>query len=84
LRDRALLLLGFAAALRRSELVALDVENLAFDLRRGLLVTVRASKTDQEQAGTQVAVPYARARTNMCAVRTREIRDDPDRCWRLA
>ena len=67
LRDRALLLLGFAAALRRSELVALDVEDLAFDLRRGLLVTIRASKTDQEQAGTQVAVPYARAGNDLCA-----------------
>ncbi len=53
-RDRSLLLLGFAAALRRSELVALDVEDLAFDMRRGLLVAIRASKTDQEQAGTQV------------------------------
>ncbi len=31
LRDRALLLLGFAAAMRRSELVALDVEDLEFD-----------------------------------------------------
>ena len=68
-RDRALLLLGFAAALRRSELIALDVEDLAFDLRRGLLVTIRASKTDQEQAGTEVAVPYARAGNNLCAVR---------------
>ena len=67
-RDRALLLLGFGAALRRSELVALDVEDLTFDLRRGLLVTIRASKTDQEQAGTQVAVPYARTR-DRCAVR---------------
>ncbi len=55
--------------LRRSELVALDVEDLAFDLRRGLLVTIRASKTDQEQAGTEVAVPYARAGDNVCAVR---------------
>jgi integrase len=35
-RGRALLLLGFAAALRRSELVALDVEDLAFDPARGL------------------------------------------------
>ena len=59
-----------AAALRRSELVALDVEDLAFDLRRGLLITIRASKTDQEQAGTEVAVPYARAGNNLCAVRT--------------
>ncbi|MGO9977133.1 MAG: hypothetical protein ACLP01_30885 [Solirubrobacteraceae bacterium] len=51
-RERSLLLLGFAAALRRSELVALDVEALTLDLRRGLLVAIRASKTDQEQAGT--------------------------------
>ena len=68
LRDRALLLLGFAGALRRSELVALDVEDLDFDPGRGLLVTVRRSKTDQEQAGARVAVPYARDATR-CAVR---------------
>jgi integrase len=46
--------------------VALDVEDLAFDL----LVTIRASKTDQEQAGAQVAVPFARAGNELCAVRT--------------
>jgi integrase len=50
-RDRALLLLGFAAALRRSELVALDVEDLDFDPAKGVLLTIRRSKTDQEQAG---------------------------------
>ena len=51
-RDRALLLLGFAAALRRSELVALDVEDLEPSTRaRGLMVPIRESKTDQEQAG---------------------------------
>ena len=68
LRDRALLLLGFAAALRRSELVALDVEDLEFDTARGLKLTIRKSKTDQQQAGAQVAVPYARE-TDRCAVR---------------
>ena len=68
LRDRALLLLGFAAALRRSELVALDVEDLLFDAARGLLVTVRRSKADQEQEGAQVAVPYAQE-PDRCAVR---------------
>src|SRR5215216_6112855 len=55
-RDRALLLIGFAAALRRSELVAL---NLA-DLERtsdGILLHVRRSKTDQEGSGHVVAVP---------------------------
>lgn len=57
LRDRALLLLGFAAALRRSELAALAVE----DLERtpsGVLVHIRSSKTDQEGAGQTVAVPF--------------------------
>jgi site-specific recombinase XerD len=68
LRDRALLLLGFAAAMRRSELVALDVEDLEFDAARGLKLTIGKSKTDQERAGAQVAVPYARA-SNRCAVR---------------
>lgn len=68
-RDRALLLLGFAAALRRSELVALDAEDLCFQAVRGLLVTVRRSKTDQPQQGELVAVPYAQD-PNRCAVRS--------------
>lgn len=68
LRDRAMLLLGFAAALRRSELVAVDVEDLDFDAARGLLITIRRSKADQEQEGTQVAVPYAQ-QPDRCAVR---------------
>src|SRR5205814_793616 len=47
LRERALLLLGFAGAFRRSELVSLDVEDLEFS-RAGLVVRLRRSKTDQE------------------------------------
>ncbi|NCB25778.1 MAG: site-specific integrase [Bacteroidia bacterium] len=54
-RDTALLLLGFSGAFRRSELVALDVEDLERTLtpsgRPGYLVTVRKSKTDQEGEG---------------------------------
>ena len=46
-RDRALLLLGFAGAFRRSELVALDVADIA-EAEAGLLVTIRRSKTDQD------------------------------------
>lgn len=46
LRDRALLLLGFAGAFRRSELVALDVADVALT-ERGLVVTVRRSKTER-------------------------------------
>lgn len=56
-RDRALLVLGFAGAFRRSELVALDVADLAFSAD-GLVVTVRRSKTDQEGAGADVGIPY--------------------------
>jgi integrase len=67
-RDRAMLLLGFAAALRRSELVALDVEDLHLDAAHGLTVVIGGSKTDQERAGATVAVPYARVR-DRCAVR---------------
>ncbi|WP_198384229.1 site-specific integrase [Roseomonas sp. KE2513] len=63
LRDRALLLVGFAAALRRSELVALDVADVAF-VAEGMIVTLRRAKTDQEGRGTEIAVPFGRgART---------------------
>ena len=54
-RDRALILLCFGAALRRSELVALEVGDLTFK-RRGLIVTLRRSKTDQEGEGRKVGV----------------------------
>lgn len=57
IRDRALLLLGFAGAFRRSELVALNVEDLA-DTVDGLVVTIRRSKTDQEGEGEQIGIPY--------------------------
>ncbi len=46
-RDRALLLLGFATAMRRSELAALDVADVEFVVK-GMLLTIRRSKTDQE------------------------------------
>src|SRR5690349_8427490 len=57
LRDRALLVLGFAGALRRSELVALDVEDLE-ETAEGLHVRIRRSKTDQEGAGDFVSIPH--------------------------
>ncbi|MEI7996324.1 MAG: site-specific integrase [Methylococcaceae bacterium] len=56
-RDRALLLLGFAGAFRRAELVALTVEDLVF-VADGLRVTIRKSKTDQEGAGQVIAIPH--------------------------
>jgi site-specific recombinase XerD len=59
-RDRALLLFGFASAMRRSELVALSFEDLE-ETQRGLLVTLRRSKTDQEGHGHQRAIPRGRS-----------------------
>jgi site-specific recombinase XerD len=56
LRDRALLLLGFAGAFRRSELVALDVEHLR-EVDEGYRVTIASSKTDQDGRGQVVAIP---------------------------
>lgn len=54
-RDRALLLLGFAGAFRRSELVALEVVDLAFE-PEGVRVMVRRSKADQEGQGQEIAI----------------------------
>ena len=54
-RDRAILLLGFAGAFRRSELAALTVSDLE-EVAEGLRVHVRRSKTDQEAAGEVVPV----------------------------
>lgn len=55
-RDRALLLLGFAGAFRRSELVAINVE----DVRphpKGIQILVRRSKTDQAGKGRWKPIP---------------------------
>ena len=56
LRDRALLLFGFAGAFRCSELVSLDVADLDF-CRAGLIVTLRQSKTDQEGKSRRLGIP---------------------------
>ena len=66
-RDRALLLVGFAGALRRSELVALDVADVAVTAE-GLIVTIRRSKTDQEGEGAKLGLPYGR-NPETCPVR---------------
>ncbi|MCC2612644.1 site-specific integrase [Neorhizobium petrolearium] len=59
-RDRALLLLGFAGAFRRSELVAITVEDLTFS-DEGVDVFLPKSKTDQEAKGQSVAVLNGKA-----------------------
>ncbi len=67
LRDRALLLLGWSAALRRSELVAIDVAHLT-DTRDGILLFLPASKTDQEGEGATLGIPFAKKK-GRCPVR---------------
>lgn len=70
IRDRALLLLGFASAMRRSELVALDVADLE-TRAEGLVVTIRGSKTDQDRRGEALGIPRGR-RDGLCPVRAVE------------
>ena len=60
-RDRALLLVGFAGALRRSELVGLNVEDLEH-VRQGVILHLRRSKTDQEAVGQKIGIPHGRGR----------------------
>jgi site-specific recombinase XerD len=67
-RDRALILLGFAGAFRRSELVGLDADDCAFG-KDGLTVTLRRSKVDQESAGRKIGIPYG-SNPETCPVRT--------------
>ena len=55
-RDRALLLLGYAGAFRRSEVVALDVEDLRFS-GAGLYVWIAAAKNDPRKVGRELYVP---------------------------
>ena len=69
LRDRALLLLGFAGAFRRAELAAIEVENLEFR-PNGLIVLLTASKGDRDRRGVRVGVP--RGQTELCPVRALE------------
>ena len=58
-RDRALLLIGFAGALRRSELVAIQCADIT-RFEAGVEILLRRSKTDQEGVGRTVWIPHAK------------------------
>lgn len=65
MRDRALLLIGFAGALRRSELIGINVDDVEF-FAEGLVLHLRRSKTDQVAHGREVAIPRVRRRHCPC------------------
>lgn len=67
IRDRALLLIGFAGALRRNELVGLNVEDIE-QTAKGMILTIRHSKTDQEGTGQRIAIDYG-TNDDTCPVR---------------
>jgi len=70
MRDRALLLLGYAGAFRRSELVALDVERLRFS-RTGCYAWISSAKNDPRKKGRELFVPGLPAtsiNSELCAV----------------
>jgi len=68
LRDRAVILLGFALLARRAELAALSVSDVEHVPGEGLAVTIRASKTDQSARGVVRRIHYASAEA-VCPVR---------------
>lgn len=56
IRDRAILLVGWTAALRRSEIAALDVEDME-ERAEGIVLTIKRSKTDQFKKGYKIGLP---------------------------
>jgi len=68
IRDKALLLIGFAGAFRRSELIALQISDFVFSVE-GIKITLKKSKTDQEGIGRLIGIPYG-SHIETCPVRT--------------
>jgi site-specific recombinase XerD len=67
LRDRALLIIGFAGGFRRSELAAINFADVKDD-DDGLTILIRRSKTDQEGEGRKIGIAYGSNRET-CPVR---------------
>lgn len=60
-RDKALLLIGFAGAFRRSELVSIKVEDISF-VDEGIIIHLLRGKTDQVGRGRDIAIPFVRGK----------------------
>jgi site-specific recombinase XerD len=69
-RDRALILVGFAGAMRRSELVALTMDNME-RTPEGIVLTIARSKTDQKGYSRKVGIPFGKNKET-CPVRNLE------------
>jgi len=68
IRDRALILIGFAGAFRRSELVSVEIDDIEFN-REGLTIMLKHSKTDTEGQGYKKGIPYG-SHPDTCPVRS--------------
>jgi site-specific recombinase XerD len=68
IRDRAILLLGFSGAYRRSELVSINIEDITFQDGKGMDIFHRYSKTDQEGKGEIKAITQAKKLFQYCPI----------------
>lgn len=66
IRNKALILVGFAGGFRRSELVNIKLDDLEFT-KEGLKIFIQRSKTDQSGEGMTKAIPYFKDK-NFCPV----------------
>lgn len=67
-RDRAILLVGWTGALRRSEICNIDFEDIE-ELPEGFALTLGKTKTDQEGAGRKIGFPFVDHEHQLCSVR---------------
>ena len=67
-RDRAIILVGWTGALRRSEIVGINFEDIE-QVAEGLIITIRRSKTDQLGKGRKIGLPFVDSDQNFCAAR---------------
>jgi integrase len=65
-RDKAMFLIGWAGAMRESELLRLKYDNLSFS-NKGLLILLEQTKTIKRNEGHEVGIPYGKG--NVCPVR---------------
>lgn len=66
IRDKAIILIGFLGAFRRSEIVSIDLEHIE-EVPQGIVITLPRSKTDQEGEGRLIPIPWVHD-TSLCAV----------------